>query len=78
MICSNFNSKWKFWEEINAFALIWSIPDDAREIILPHDAMLERRPYAQSPNGGATGYRDGGNYVYAKHFFAPEDGEKRP
>ncbi|MGI6326992.1 MAG: glycoside hydrolase family 2 TIM barrel-domain containing protein [Saccharofermentanales bacterium] len=73
MICSNFNSKWKFWEEINAFALIWSIPDDAREIILPHDAMLERRPYAQSPNGGATGYRDGGNYVYAKHFFAPED-----
>lgn len=72
MICSNFNSGWKFWEEINAFSLVWSIPDDAREIALPHDAMLERCSYAESPNGGATGYRDGGNYVYIKHFFAPE------
>ena len=77
MICSNFNSKWKFWEEINAFALIWSIPDDAREIILPHDAMLERRPYAQSPNGGATGYRDGETMFMPSIFSLPKM-EKRP
>ncbi len=73
MICRNFNEEWKFWEEINAFSLVWSIPEDARDLTLPHDAMLERRARPDSPNGGATGYRDGGNYVYVKRFFAPEE-----
>lgn len=68
----NWNHDWKFWEEVNAFSLVWSVPEDAREITLPHDAMLERSARPDSPNGGTTGYRDGGNYVYVKRFFAPE------
>ena len=67
------NDGWKFWEETNAFSLVWSVPENAREVTLPHDAMLERAPHADSPNGGDSGYRDGGNYVYVKQFHAPEE-----
>lgn len=67
------NGGWKFWEETNAFSLVWSVPENAREVTLPHDAMLERAPHADSPNGGDSGYRDGGNYVYVKQFHAPEE-----
>lgn len=66
------NDNWKFWEEVNAFSLVWNVPEDARVLTLPHDAMRERVPRPDSPNGGDTGYRDGGNYVYVKQFFAPE------
>lgn len=72
MRIEKWNEDWKFWEEINAFSLVWSVPENAREVTLPHDAMLERSARPDSPNGGNTGYRDGGNYVYVKRFFAPE------
>lgn len=67
------NSGWKFWEDVDAFALVWNVPEQARDITLPHDAMLERAPRGDSSNGGDTAYRDGGNYVYIKQFHAPED-----
>lgn len=35
--------------------------------------MIEETPYAGSPNGGNTGYRDGGNYTYVKTFYVPEE-----
>ena len=67
------NNDWKFWEDRDAFSLVWNIPETAEEVTLPHDAMLARVPRADSPNGGDTGYRDGGNYVYVKTFYAPEE-----
>lgn len=73
MNCERWNEGWKFWPDRNAFALVWDIPPAAREITLPHDAMIEETPYAGSPNGGNTGYRDGGNYTYVKTFFVPEE-----
>lgn len=73
MFAQLWNSNWKFWEEKNAFALVWDVPENAREITLPHDAMLENKPHPDCVNGGDTGYRDGGNYVYVKQFKAPED-----
>ena len=72
-----FNKGWKFWEEINAFSLVWSVPEDARDVTLPHDAMLERAARPDSPNGGTTGYRDGGNYVYVKQFYAPKEWQEK-
>lgn len=65
------NGGWKFWEETDAFALAWSVPEQAREVTLPHDAMLERPARPDSPNGGDTGFRDGGSYVYTRQFQAP-------
>jgi beta-galactosidase len=72
-----FNQGWKFWNEKNSFALVWNTPQDSEEVTLPHDAMHTRRPYAESPNGSSSGYRDGGNYVYVKSLFAPEEFRNR-
>ena len=67
------NDGWKFWPDKDAFALVWSIPENAHDIALPHDAMIEKPAYAGSPNGGNTGYRDGGNYTYVKNLTLTEE-----
>ncbi|MGT2800307.1 glycoside hydrolase family 2 TIM barrel-domain containing protein [Streptococcus marmotae] len=63
-----YNQGWKFWKDGDSFALVWDVPNHAREITVPHDAMLELEPYSESQNGGNTGFRDGENYVYLKNF----------
>lgn len=74
MIAENYNDHWKFWVSENAFEMVWNVPDQAREVTLPHDAMMEQSAYAESPNGGNTGYRDGGVYIYVKSIYVdPED-----
>ncbi|MCM1134919.1 MAG: DUF4982 domain-containing protein [Clostridium sp.] len=65
---TNFNEGWKYWLDNDSFALVWDVPEKAREITLPHDAMLESKAHAASRNGGNTGYRDGGVYQYVKEF----------
>ncbi|MBR1497176.1 MAG: glycoside hydrolase family 2 protein, partial [Oscillospiraceae bacterium] len=74
MKTTNWNDNWKFWPDGDAFALVWNVPDIARDVTLPHDAMIESPARPDSPNKGNTGYRDGGNYTYVKHLdLAPED-----
>lgn len=63
---------WKYWKDSDAFALMWSVPQNAREITLPHDAMLEETAYAESRNGGNTGFRDGAVYNYVRTLYAKE------
>ena len=60
------NEGWQFWPDGDAFALVWSVPESARSVTLPHDAMIETPADPASPNGGNTGYRSGGNYTYRK------------
>lgn len=66
-----FNQGWLTWQETDAFSMVWNIPGEAKQVTLPHDAMLEQPAHAESPNGGNTGYRDGGVYLYCKRFYAP-------
>ncbi|MCC8151935.1 MAG: DUF4982 domain-containing protein [Lachnospiraceae bacterium] len=73
MYIEKWNKEWKFWPDKGAFALVWNIPEIARDIDLPHDAMLEAPARADSPNGGNTGYRDGDVYTYVKMLYAPEE-----
>lgn len=73
MIQTKWNKDWKFWADKDAFALVWNIPEEARDIALPHDAMIENKAYAESPNGVNTGYRDGGNYTYVKMLHLEKD-----
>ena len=73
MRIENWNKGWKFWADRDAFSLLWNVPDNARELDLPHDAMIENEPYEGSPNNGNTGYRDGGNYSYSKQLFVPAE-----
>ena len=60
------NEGWQFWPDGDAFALVWSVPESARSVTLPHDAMIETPADPMSPNKGNTGYRSGGNYTYRK------------
>ncbi len=62
----NWNDNWYFWEMYNTFALLWDVPRDAVQVKLPHDAMLQHRPYDKSALGGHSGYRDGGHFCYSK------------
>nr|WP_319215236.1 glycoside hydrolase family 2 TIM barrel-domain containing protein [uncultured Trichococcus sp.] len=71
MIEKKFNDKWKFWENKDSFALVWNVPETAKEITVPHDAMFEKNAHADSLNGGNTGYYDGGFYNYVKTLHAP-------
>lgn len=74
---TSFNKDWKFWTDKNAFALVWDIPDAAKTVTLPHDAMLERPAHADSPNGGNTGFRDGEVYEYVRLLRMKEEDRKR-
>lgn len=71
MIADKLNKNWRFWDNKDSFALVWEIPQDARVLDLPHDAMIEEIAHADSKNGGNTGYRDGGSYSYAKLIDVP-------
>ena len=71
------NDGWKFWKEENAFSLVWSVPENAREVTLPHDAMLEEPAEPESKNGGNTGFRNGGVYVYVKNLCPREEASRR-
>lgn len=71
------NSGWNYWPDKDAFALVWNVPEQAREVTLPHDAMAEEQARADSLNGGNTGYRDGAVYNYVKRFTAPEEYRER-
>lgn len=68
---TKWNDAWKFWVNKDSFALVWSVPENARVLSLPHDAMIEKPASPDSPNGGNTGFRDGEIYVYVKNLFAP-------
>lgn len=71
-----FNDNWLFWNSGNAFALVWNVPEAAKKVTLPHDAMLETQPHADSLNGGNTGFFDGGSYTYVKTFVS-KPGDRR-
>lgn len=66
MKSEKWNQNWNFWQENNSFALVWITPENAKKITLPHDAMIDSPRNEQSTNGGNTGFRDGGVYVYTK------------
>lgn len=73
MVEQKWNDNWKFWVDKDSFALVWNIPEIARDITLPHDAMIEKPAHADSLSGGNTGFRDGDIYTYVKMLHAPEE-----
>ncbi|MCI8537206.1 MAG: glycoside hydrolase family 2 protein [Oscillospiraceae bacterium] len=73
----NWNDNWLFWEDKDAFALIWSVPEHAQTVRLPHDVTISLPAYGGSPAGGDGAFRDGGSYVYVKNLFAPEEWRDR-
>ena len=72
-----YNERWKYWLDKDSFALVWDVPEGAREITLPHDAMIETPAHGESLNGGNTGFRDGDIYVYVKQIYVPESARQK-
>lgn len=72
-----FNDGWKFFKDENSFALVWSVPENALEVTLPHDAMIEEAADPDSKNGTNTGFRNGGTYTYVKNYYADESMRSR-
>ena len=72
-----YNEQWKYWLDKDSFALVWDVPEGAREITLPHDAMIETPAHQESLNGGNTGFRDGDIYVYVKQIYVPESARQK-
>lgn len=44
MHTSHWNDSWLFWQEKDAFAMVWDIPQNAKPVTLPHDAIWKPRP----------------------------------
>lgn len=65
----NWNRGWYFWKINNSFAIGNGIPKEARMLNLPHDAMIEAKPFAESVNGNNAGFRDSAVYKYAKKLY---------
>ena len=65
--------QWKVWKEDNAFRLIFSVPETAKEVDLPYDAVFHQEQRADSVNHGRTGFLDGGVFNYYKQYFAAEE-----
>ncbi|HUM83215.1 MAG TPA: glycoside hydrolase family 2 TIM barrel-domain containing protein [Lachnospiraceae bacterium] len=76
MFEKKWNGNWNFWEEKNAFALVWDIPEDVTKVDLPHDAMMANGFNPESRGGTATGFRDGGCYIYEKNLYIEEDADR--
>lgn len=68
-----FNEGWKVWKDLDPFELVFRVPDDAKEVNLPYDAMFHEEQKQGAVNGGYTGNIDGAEYKYYKHFFVPEE-----
>ena len=75
MKIEKWNDHWKYWEEKDAFDLVWMDAPKTETVTLPHDAMLKEKPDPLSPNGMNTGYRNGSVYYYSRKFI-PEASRK--
>lgn len=69
----NWNKGWYVWEEDNAFKLINVVPKDAKQVDLPYDSAFHRPQLPDTVNMGKTAFIEGGNYNFAKHYFAPSE-----
>ena len=60
----NFNRDWRYYRK--------GEPDEAKEVHLPHDAMLEQKRIPRLKNGSFTGFFPSGDYSYEKNFYGEE------
>ena len=64
------NNDWLTWEDFNAFALVFAIPQTALRVDLPFDFSWYKGQNQESINEGRTGSVDGGIYNYYKKLYA--------
>lgn len=71
MIRTSFNTGWQIRPKVNPFAEMSGAGTPYRDVVLPHDAMIEQ---PRDPHGDpAVAYFPGATYEYRKTFTAPQD-----
>ena len=67
MVKQDFNRGWSVYKE--------GCETNVKEVNLPHDAMIYETRSKEAKTGGASGYFEGGKYIYTKKFTAPSEWE---
>ena len=64
---------WKVYRDKDAFSLVYTLPEDAKETEIPYDAMWHEPQQKNAVSAGRTSYLDGGVYHYYKELDFPEE-----
>lgn len=74
MIRQEFNSNWMFSRDVSSMmGTLYGEQNVPVEVMLPHDAMVLEEKNENNPTGNAGAFYPGGNYLYTKTFYMPEE-----
>ena len=69
-----FNSNWMFSRDVSSMmGTLYGEQNVPVEVMLPHDAMVLEEKNENNPTGNAGAFYPGGNYLYTKTFYMPEE-----
>lgn len=74
MIRQEFNSNWMFSRDVSSMmGTLYGEQNVPVEVMLPHDVMVLEEKNENNPTGNAGAFYPGGNYLYTKTFYMPEE-----
>lgn len=78
MIRKNFNRNWQVTKGgSNTAAAAFLGTDEVHMVHLPYDAMIHEERTPEVESGAQTGFYPGGEYIYQKSFFVPEEWKEK-
>ena len=74
MIRQDFNAGWSVARDVSGMmGALYGENNAAISVTLPDDAMIREEKSPNSATGNSGAFYPGGNYIYTKNFFVPED-----
>ena len=79
MIRQNFNADWTVEKgDGNSRMNSFLGNTQTKTVHLPYDAMIHEARTSDTKNGAQTGFYPGGEYIFQKHFTAPQAWQGKP
>lgn len=79
MIRQNFNADWTVEKgDGNSRMNSFLGNTQTKTVHLPYDAMIHEARTPDTKNGAQTGFYPGGEYIFQKHFTAPQAWQGKP
>ena len=79
MIRQNFNADWTVEKgDGNSRMNSFLGNTQTQTVHLPYDAMIHEARTPDTKNGAQTGFYPGGEYIFQKHFTAPQAWQGKP
>lgn len=79
MIRKNFNADWTVGKGSSDSRMNSFLGNVKPKVIhLPYDAMIHEQRTPDTKNGAQTGFYPGGEYIFQKHFTAPQEWQGKP